>query len=85
MKSSSGGDFWKNFSLRGDFTPAQGRGVMWLPKRIEGSKIKGKRLSRIFSFKIMPLIHAKPQLYKELLVNLTIEYYYIVSTLHPLY
>ena len=27
MKSSPGGDFWKNFSLRGDFTPAQGWGL----------------------------------------------------------
>ena len=50
MKSSSGGDFWKNFSLRGDFTPAQERGVIWLPKRKEGSKIKDERFPGFFRY-----------------------------------
>ena len=44
-----------------------GVGVIWLPKRIEGSKIKVQNHATY--------IHAKPQLYKELLVNLTKEYY----------
>ena len=70
MKSFRGGKFWKNFSPRGDITPAQGWvGVGWVTKRIEGSIIKGGTFIQDFFVKNHATYSCKNSVLQGILVQ----------------